>query len=73
MADAGAPGDAPERAAAGESVGDVANLFLGNVLYAIERCALALQDEGKAEDAAFYRAIGRRLAEARGRERAGPR
>jgi hypothetical protein len=50
-------------------VGEAAALFLGNILYAIERCALSLEAEGKREDAAFYRGIARRLAEARGRER----
>ena len=63
-----APGAAP-----GETVGEAASLFLGNILYAIERCALSLEQDGKPEDAAFYRAIARRLAEARGRERAGGR
>jgi len=55
--------------AAGETVGDVADLYLGNLLYAIERAALSLEEEGKREDAAFYRGIARKLAEARGRER----
>lgn len=63
MADDGAP------AALSETVGEAASLFLGNILYAIERCALSLEQDGKPEDAAFYRAIARRLAEARGRER----
>jgi hypothetical protein len=49
------------------NVGDLASLYLGNLLYALERCALSLEDEGKADDAAFYRGIGRQLAEARGR------
>ena len=43
-------------------------LYLGNILYALERCAMALDEDGKREDAAFYRGIGRMLAEARGRE-----
>lgn len=51
-----------------ETVGGLANLYLGNILYALERCALSLAEEGKAEDAAFYRAIGRKLAEAKGKE-----
>ena len=50
-----------------ESVGSIAELYLGNILYALERCALALEAEGKKEDAAFYRGIGRKLAEARGK------
>lgn len=54
---------------ADESVGLVAELYLGNLLYALERCALSLDAEGKPLDAAFYRGIGRKLADARGRDR----
>ncbi len=50
-----------------ETVGDVAQLYLGNILYAVERCALALESDEKPIDAAFYRAIGRKLADAHGR------
>lgn len=64
MADA--PGGAPADA---ETVASVANLYLGNILYAIERAALAMEEEGKAMDAAWYRGVARKLAEARGRER----
>ena len=52
-----------------ETVGDVAALYLGNILYAIELAALGLDADGKADEAAFYRGIARKLAEARGRER----
>lgn len=52
-----------------ESVGDIATLYLGNLLYAIERCAVSLEEEGKPVDAAFYRGIGRKLADAHGRTR----
>ena len=55
--------------APGESVGAIAELYLGNILYALERCALSLDDEGKQLDSAFYRGIGRKLAEAYGRAR----
>ena len=58
-----------EAPAGGETVAAVANLYLGNILYAIERAALAMEDEGKPMDAAWYRGIARKLAEARGRER----
>jgi hypothetical protein len=51
---------------AAESVSELAELYLGNLLYALERCAIALEAEGKADDAAFYRAIARKLAKARG-------
>jgi hypothetical protein len=50
-------------------VADVANLYLGNILYAIELASLSLEEQEKREDAAFYRGIARKLAEARGRER----
>lgn len=62
---------APGAAAAGDTVGEVAGLFLGNILYAIELAALSLEQQDKREDAAFYRGIARKLAEARGRERPG--
>ena len=60
----GADGGAPAA-----TVESLSALYLGNILYALERCALSLESEGKAEDAAFYRGIGRVLAEARGREK----
>jgi hypothetical protein len=50
-------------------VASVAQLYLGNILYAIELAALSLEQQGKADDARYYRAIGRKLAEAHGRER----
>ena len=52
-----------------ESVGTIAALYLGNILYAIELAALSLEAEGKTDEAAFYRGIARKLAEARGKER----
>lgn len=54
---------------AGETVGEVSTLYLGNILYAIERCAMSLDHEDRPDDAAFYRGIGRKLAEAHGREK----
>jgi hypothetical protein len=50
-----------------ESVGSIADLYLGNILYALELAALSLEEQGKREDAAFYRGIAKKLAEARGR------
>lgn len=50
------------------TVGAVADLYLGNILYALELAATSLEAEGKGEDATFYRGIARKLAEARGRE-----
>lgn len=52
-----------------ETVASVAQLYLGNILYALERAALSLEEEGRRDDAGFYRGIARKLAEARGRER----
>ncbi|HEY6088380.1 MAG TPA: hypothetical protein VD771_01200 [Gemmatimonadaceae bacterium] len=49
-------------------VGEVAQLYLGNILYALELAAVALDDQKKVADAAFYRGIARKLAEARGKE-----
>ncbi|WP_310571618.1 hypothetical protein [Gemmatimonas sp.] len=54
------------------SVGEIAELYLGNLLYAIERCALSLEADDKALDAAFYRGIGRKLADAHGRTKTRP-
>jgi hypothetical protein len=53
---------------ADETVGDVAGLYLGNILYALELAAMSLDSADKRTDAAFYRGIARKLAEARGRE-----
>ena len=52
---------------ADETVGALAELYLGNILYAIELAALSLTEQGKPDDAAYYRGIGRALAEAHGR------
>jgi hypothetical protein len=52
-----------------ETVASVAQLYLGNILYALERAALSLEEDGRRDDAGFYRGIARKLAEARGRER----
>jgi hypothetical protein len=51
-----------------ETVAAIAQLYLGNILYALERAALGLDEENKVADAAFYRGIARKLADARGRE-----
>jgi len=52
-----------------ESVGGIAELYLGNILYALELAAISLEQQGKNDDAAFYRGIARKLAEAKGRTR----
>ena len=52
-----------------ETVGELAELYLGNILYAIEVAAMTMEGEGKREHAAFYRGIARKLAEAHGRDK----
>jgi hypothetical protein len=56
-----------------ETVASIAELYLGNLLYALELAAISLEDQDKREDAAFYRGIAKKLAEARGREVGGGR
>lgn len=51
-----------------ETVGSLAQLYLGNILYALEVAAMSLDEQGKREDAAFYRGIARKLAEAHGQK-----
>jgi hypothetical protein len=59
---------------ADETVGSLAELYLGNILFALETTALSLEQQERAPDAAFYRGIARKLAEAHGRsEVRGPR
>jgi hypothetical protein len=53
-----------------ETVAGLAQLYLGNILYAIELAATSLDREGKPDHAAYYRGIARKLAEAHGREKA---
>ena len=55
---------------ADETVASLAQLYLGNILYAIELAASSLAADGKAENAAYYRGIACKLAEAHGREKA---
>jgi hypothetical protein len=57
---------------ADETVGGIAELYLGNILYAIELAAMSLTEQGKADAAEYYRAIARKLAEAHGRGKSGP-
>jgi hypothetical protein len=54
---------------ADETFPDVARLYVGNILYAIELAAMSLDAEGRREDAAWYRGLARKLAEAYGREK----
>jgi hypothetical protein len=52
-----------------DTVGGLAVLYLGNILFALETTALSLEQQGRPDDAAFYRGIARKLAEAHGRDR----
>ena len=54
-----------------QDVGDLARLYLGNILYALELASLSLEQQGKAADAGFYRGIARKLAEAHGASKKG--
>jgi hypothetical protein len=54
---------------ADETVGQLAELYLGNILYAIELAAVSLEGQGRRDDAAFYRGVARKLAEAHGGQR----
>ncbi|HYN82474.1 MAG TPA: hypothetical protein VES88_13300 [Gemmatimonadaceae bacterium] len=51
-----------------DSVAGVAQLYLGNILFALEVAALNMDEHQKPADASFYRGIARKLAEAKGRE-----
>lgn len=63
---AGAHTDASEESSF-DTVGELAELYLGNILYAIELAALSLDQNDRDEESAFYRGIARKLAEAHGR------
>ena len=52
-----------------ETVAELAELYLGNILYSLEATAVWLESQSRADDAAFYRGIARKLAEARGRSK----
>ena len=56
---------------ADESVGDLAGLYLGNILYALELAAMTLEHDGKPDAALFYRGIARKLGNFSGRNRVG--
>jgi hypothetical protein len=48
------------------TVSSLAELYLGNILYALERCAMSLDAEGDVDGAAYYRGLAKALADARG-------
>lgn len=50
-----------------DTVASLSELYLGNILFALETTAMQLDAQGQADNAAFYRGIARKLAEAHGR------
>jgi hypothetical protein len=52
-----------------DTVAGLAELYLGNILYALELAALSLEKQAQEEHAAFYRGIARKLAEAHGKSK----
>lgn len=52
-----------------EAVGEVAAEHLGPLLYALEVCALSMEEADRGDDALYYRALARKLAEAGGSAR----
>jgi hypothetical protein len=52
----------PNRAA----VGAVAAEHLASILYALEVCAVSMDEAGRGDDAGYYRQLARRLADAGG-------
>ncbi|HEX9728340.1 MAG TPA: hypothetical protein VGA37_07550 [Gemmatimonadales bacterium] len=54
-----------------DAVGAVAARQLGPILYALEVCAVSMDQAGRPEDARYYRGIASELADAGGSESAG--
>jgi hypothetical protein len=50
-----------------ETVAELATLYLGNILFALESTAVTFEGQGQLDHAAFYRGIARKLATAHGR------
>jgi hypothetical protein len=46
------------------AVGEVAAEHLGPILYALETCALSMEEAGRDEDARYYRSLATKLADA---------
>lgn len=49
-----------------EAVAAVAAEHLGPILYALEVCAVSMDEAGRTDDARYYRQVAARLAEAGG-------
>jgi hypothetical protein len=52
-----------------DAVGAVAAQHLGPLLYALEVCAVAMDQAGRPDDARYYRRVAAELAEAGGQPR----
>ncbi|MFQ6046001.1 MAG: hypothetical protein ACE5PT_06535 [Gemmatimonadales bacterium] len=50
-----------------QAVGQIAAEHLGPLLYALEVCALQMEQAGRTEEAAYYRELARLLADAGGK------
>ena len=48
------------------AVGVVVAEHMGPILYALELCALSMDEAGRSQDAAYYRAVAAKLADAGG-------
>ena len=51
------------------TVGIVAAEHMGPILYALELCAVSMDQAGREEDSVYYRTLARKLAEAGGTPR----
>jgi hypothetical protein len=49
-----------------KAVAEVATQHLGPILYALEVCAVAMDQAGRADDAKYYRSVATELADAGG-------
>jgi len=58
---ASSPGPPPDSAALGPIVAE----HIVPILYALERVALLMQDDGREEEARYYRALAEEMARAR--------
>ena len=54
------------------AVGALAAEHLGPILYALEACALQMEQAGRQEEATYFRTLARQLADAGGEPRQTP-
>ncbi len=55
-----------------DTLGPVVATHLGPILYALETCALQMDDAGRTEEAAYFRKLASLLADAGGSSRSEP-